>query len=347
MGILGMLFRPLFATVLIGVNYNSNMCIVKVVKKRSGRIVEETNKEFKILNGELSVEVMKYIKRLKSRYAYSYLCILSKTQDQVLVPGVKKNTFGNFGVSEKDYQMVKLPSAFAFMLKEDVLDYQKAFKKAKGLDFLFSPFVLLFFKAKSFIGDHPKLFALQEKETLAILVATRKEILYGAFLLMSTTSSVTNVSQTDIPSSLATSDTLIATSSTAKGIDDLNTELSGVDEELADLDSFDFNNIGVETTDENISGTSSDDEDSSTMDSLNDLGRSTGIINLLQASIKDFYQNSLYEGDFIEEIVFFDCYGMSTQAVDNVRSNLMIDLSLVTLDLSKELTNLAQIELDS
>lgn len=347
MSILGTLFRPLFATVLIGVNCTATTCNVKIVKKRGRRVVEEQAKEFKILNAEPSVEVIKFINKIKSRYAYSYLSIISK-KEQVLVPGVKKGNFNDFGVNEKDYKVLKLPSAYVCMLKPDIEDYQKLFRKAKGLDFLFSPFVLLFFKAKTFIGDNPKLFVLQEKEDLSIFIATRKEILYGAFLLVSAADKIINVGGSSAATT-PSSDTLIAATATDKGVDDLNTELSGLDEELADLDSFDFNSIGDTGNAENISA-SSDDGDGSGgggMDSLQDLGRSTGIINLLQASIKDFYHNTLYNGDFIEEIVLFDCYGISSQAIDNIRSNLMIDLSVVPIDLASEIANLAQIELDA
>ncbi|WP_238702161.1 hypothetical protein [Helicobacter bilis] len=350
MSILGMLFRPLFATVLIGVNHNTTACSIKVVKKRGGHIVEEIDKEFKILDGNLSAEVIKFIKKLKSRYAYSYVAILSKNTEQVLVPGVKKNQFAAFNVNEKEYKFIKLPSAFAFILKDDITQYQNMFKKAMGLDFLFSPFVLLFFKAKTFVGDRPKLFVLQEKEDLSVLVLTRKAILYGSFLPMSAGESVTNV-RDSLPSSLS-EDTLVSSTSTqsgstAQGLDDLNTELGGLEDELEDYENFDFDSLTSEAS-ENVSG-SSDDDDSggSSMDNLQDLGRSTTIINLLQAAIKDFYNNSLYESDFIEEIVFFDCYGISSQAVDNIKSNLMIDFSLVGLDLLRELTNVMQIELDS
>lgn len=344
-----MLFRPLFANVLIGVNYNSTACHIKVVKKRGGHIVEESDKEFKILEGNLSAEVIKFIKKLKSRYAYSYVAILSKSTEQVLVPGNKKNQFGAFNVNEKEYKFVKLPSAFAFILKDDITQYQAMFKKAKGLDFLFSPFVLIFFKAKTFVGDKPKLFVLQEKENLAILILTRKAILYGSFLPMSAGEQVMNV-RDSLPSSLS-DDTLVATtsnqgSSTAQGLDDLNTELGGLEDELEDYENFDFDSITGGASD-NISGSSDSDEGDSNMDNLQDLGRSTTIINLLQAAIKDFYHNSLYDSDFIEEIVLFDCYGISPQAMDNIRSNLMMDLSLVSIDLLKELTNIIQIELDS
>ena len=95
-----MLFRPLFATVLIGVNYNSTMCHVKVVKKRGRRVVEESDKEFKILNGDLSADVLKYIKKIKARYAYSYLSIISKSEEQTLVPSVKKASLNDFGINE-------------------------------------------------------------------------------------------------------------------------------------------------------------------------------------------------------------------------------------------------------
>lgn len=345
MSILGTLFRPLFATILIGVNCTATTCNIKIIKKRGRRVVEEQAKEFKILNSEPSVEVIKFINKIKTRYAYSYLSIIGK-KEQILIPGVKKNNFNDFGVNEKDYKILKMPGAFVCMLKPDIEDYQKLFRKARGLDFVFSPFVLLFFKAKTFIGDNPKLFVLQEKDDLSVFIATRKEILYGAFLLVSAADKVIHVGASK--AATPNTDTLIAASSTDKGVDDLNTELSGLDEELADLDSFDFNSIGDTGNTENISGTSEDDGSASSgMDSLQDLGRSTGIINLLQASIKDFYNNSLYNGDFIEEIILFDCYGISSQAIDNIRSNLMIDLSVVPIDLASEIANLAQIELDS
>lgn len=346
MSILGMLFRPLFATVLIGVNYNSSACHVKVVKKRGGHIVEESDKEFKILEGNLSAEVIKFIKKLKSRYAYSYVAMLSRSTEQVLVPSGKKSQFAAFNVNEKEYKFVKLPNAFAFILKDDIAQYQATFKKAKGLDFLFSPFILLFFKAKTFVGDKPKLFVLQEKENLAVLILTRKAILYGSFLPMSAgenTASVALANSTSKDSIVATTSTQ---SSTAQGLDDLNTELGGLEDELEDYENFDFDSIMSGNSD-NISGSSDSGDGSSGMDNLHDLGRSTTIINLLQATIKDFYNNSLYESDFIDEIVLFDCYGISAQAVDNIRSNLMIDLSLVSIDLLKELTNVIQIELDS
>lgn len=344
-----MLFRPLFATVLIGVNYSTTTCSIKVVKKRGGNIVEEIDKEFKILDGSLSAEVIKFIKKLKSRYAYSYVATLSKNTEQVLVPGVKKNQFAAFNVNEKEYKFIKLPSAFAFILKDDIIQYQNIFKKAMGLDFLFSPFVLTFFKAKTFVGDKPKLFALQEKEYLSVLILTRKEILYGSFLPMSAGENIANAKDSlSISSTLE--DKLVATNaqqgSTAQGLEDLNTELGGLEEELEDYENFDFDSLTSEAN-ENISGSSNDNNEGSNMDNLQDLGRSTTIINLLHATIKDFYNNSLYESDFIEEIVFFDCYGISTQAIDNIKSNLMIDFSLVVLDLLKELTNVMQIELDS
>ena len=346
MGVLAMLFRPLFATVLIGLNYNSNSCVIRVVKKRGNSIVEDISKEFKILNGELSADVVKYIKKIKTRYAFSYVAILSKTSEQMLVPGIKKNQFSHFGVNEKESKVIKISGAFVTMLKDDIIRYQRTFRNAKGLDFLFSPFILLFFKSKSFIGDNPKLFVLQETETLATFIATRKAILYGSFLSMNTGESVTNVT-TSLPPSLSdASDVLVATTSTSQGIDDLNTELGGIDEELADFDNFNFDNIGGDSG-ETISGNSAESEESGAMESLQDLGRSTSIINLLQATLKDFYHNSLYEGDFVEEIVLFDCYGISSQAVDNIRSNLMIDLSIVATDLAQEITNLIQIELDS
>ncbi len=339
MGILASLLRPLFATILISVSRDMNLCSIKVVKKRVGSIVEQDEKEFKILNGELSAEAIKYIKKLKSRYAFSYVGILSRSIDQILVPGSKKTYFSNFGISEKECKIIKLKNqAFISMPKDEVIQYQKEFKSAMGLDFLFSPFVLLFFKSKTFLSDLPKMFVLQDKEYMATFVANRKSVLYGRLFSINVNEGyeVMKYNSDEEYKGGVMSDTI--------NNDDFDNEIGGIDEELADLDNFNFDNISSDG--DNVSVSTSDSDDSG-MDDLQDLGRSSSILNFLQSALKDFYTNSLYDGDFVEEVVVFDCYGMSSQALDNVKSNLMIDLSIVRINIIEEISNLIQIELDS
>ena len=57
MGVLTMLFRPLFATVLIGLNYNSNSCVIRVVKKRGNSIVEDISNIELITDKDLLVDL--------------------------------------------------------------------------------------------------------------------------------------------------------------------------------------------------------------------------------------------------------------------------------------------------
>ena len=265
--------------------------------------------------------------------------ILSRSIDQILVPGSKKTYFSNFGISEKECKIIKLKNqAFISMPKDEVIQYQKEFKSAMGLDFLFSPFVLLFFKSKTFLSDLPKMFVLQDKEYMATFVANRKSVLYGRLFSINVNEGyeVMKYNSDEEYKGGVMSDTI--------NNDDFDNEIGGIDEELADLDNFNFDNISSDG--DNVSVSTSDSDDSG-MDDLQDLGRSSSILNFLQSALKDFYTNSLYDGDFVEEVVVFDCYGMSSQALDNVKSNLMIDLSIVRINIIEEISNLIQIELDS
>lgn len=344
MNIIGTLFRPLFATVLVGVSYGEDSCTVYMAKKRGGAVVEENKREFKIVKGQLSAETIKYIQKIKRRYAYTYLSVLSKTTTQILVPGAKKANIANFGVDEREYKSVKLPNAFVLMRRDDIAKYQDDFKKARGLDFLFSPYVLLFFKCKTFLGDKPKMFVLQEKESLATIIKTRKETLYGSFLLIDSDEPGQTAADS-ITKSVMNQDEA-SDSKSADDLDNLDTELGDLEQELQDFDSFDFS--GIETSESSV--TADDDSESAQeepSDNINDLGLSTSIVNLLQSSLKDFYQNALYDSDFVEEVVIFDCCGISSQAMNNIRSNLMMDVSIVGTDLLQEIVNLSQIELDS
>lgn len=345
MGILRTILQPLFATVLISVSYDEDVCVVQVTKKRGGTIVEEIRKEFKIINGEPSAETIKYIRKFKKRYAYSYLAILSKTKEQVLVPSVKKDVFPNFGVNEKEFKSIKLSNSLVFIHKDDILSYKKTFKSARGLDFLFSPFVLLFLKSKTFVSDRPKMFVLQEKEHLAILIATRKHTLYGSLSPIELQEAVTTFAKTKDQSgkeSKASNDT-----KNSEELTSLDTELDDLEQDLQDFDSFDFSELEMQDMNMGEEAEEGEKKVISSGDNLQDLTRSTSIIKLLQSSLRDFYQNTLYDSDFVEEIVIFDCYGISSQSVHNIRSNLMIDISLISIDLPKEIINIAQIEINS
>ncbi|STQ85277.1 hypothetical protein LS73_001325 [Helicobacter muridarum] len=346
MSIIGTILRPLFATVLISINHDEDVCVVHVIKKRGDSIVDDIRKEFKIINGEPSAETIKYINKFKKRYAYSYLATLSKNTDQVLVPSIKKDVFPNFGVNDKEFKSIKLPNSSIFIHKDEILNYQKTFKGAKGLDFLFSPFILLFLKSKTITGNRPKMFVLQEKENLATLIATRKDILYGSLFRINSQENLTTIASTKEQSNKESK--VQSNAKNSEDLKNLDTELDDLEQDLQDFDSFDFSELEMQDMNvEEDAGGGGEKQIVSSGDNLQDLGRSTSIIQLLQSSLRDFYQNTLYDSDFVEEIVIFDCYGMSSQSVHNIKSNLMIDVSLIPIDLPKEIINLSQIELDS
>lgn len=329
-----MLFRPLFATVYIGINYDSTSCSVSVQKRRGGDVVEEKSTEFKILNYELSMEVIKFVKKIKNKYSFSYLSTASKTNNQFLIPTLQKSDYKKFGIhNEKDFKSLKILNSTIFIKKTDADDYSTAFKRMLGIDYLFSPFVLLYIKSKSILSDVPKLYVLQEKENSCVFVATKKSILYGNFLIINA-SEVTTSRADDLPPTKEHSKKLEENLDLGDDFDDLG-ELEDLDGELEDLDSFDFD-----------FKESSSAGSLSALDNIQDLGRSTQIANILQNVIKDYYKNTLYDSQFLDEIMIYDCYGMSLQAMDNIRSNLMLAISFEQINLSSELVKLSNIQLN-
>lgn len=336
------LFKPFFTTIIIGVTYDINSCSVAIKRIRSGIVVGESKKDFKIVNSELSMDVIKFIKKLKDKYSFSYLSVLSKVNEHYLIPD-PKNRLNSFGIyEEKEYRTLKIQNAVIFIKKSDVIAYDKKFKKMNYLDYLFSPFILLHLKSKDFLTDEPKLFILQEKDTMSLYIANRKKIFYGNFIL-----SILGEIQAQIKEEEKTKEREEKEEKT-KAIEDdeIDTgddnfedliDLADLDSELADLDNFDFN-FGESSKD-----SESEDEN---LDGLQDLARSTNIVNMIQKSLRDYYKNELYEKNFIEKIVIFDCYGISLQSMENIKNTLMIEVAFESIELSKEIATLAQLELN-
>lgn len=328
-----MLFRPLFATVYIGVNFDSSTCSVKVRKKRANVISGNTQNEFKIVNYELSMDAIKAIKKIKNRHAFSYLCILSKSINEILIPYNNKTKFPSFGVNEKEFKLLKYQNCFIALKKSEIDKYDLKFQKSLGLDFIFSAYILLHNLAleHKLLESNLSVFILQEKESLNLIVASKKGIFYGDYLSLIGGAGVSfKQDEEEKKEHLAPKESI----GDNLGLDDLDElgELEGLDSELEDLDSLDFD----------FKDDAGGDEGTQSLESLQDLAKAGSILSLVQESIKRFYESSLYEADFIQKIVFFDTYGMQSQTRFHIESNILLTCQFKEINILDEIINLAK-----
>ncbi|PAF43285.1 hypothetical protein BKH40_07220 [Helicobacter sp. 11S02629-2] len=280
------------------------------------------------------MDVVKYIRKLQNKYLFSYLCIMSKTNDDILLPTNDKARFESYGVSVRDYRMLKVMNSNICLSKVEIAKFESIFSKSLGIDYIFSAYFVLYIRAKELFDTNLRLFVLLEKESMCLMVASTKGIRYGAIFdlheeevpLPPTKPIDSNVNKT-LDKELSTS---------SLDLEDLG-ELEDLDTDLDDLDSIDF--------DFKDDGKTTDASNAISLDIIQDLGHISSVTLKLQDAIEDFYHNKLYEAEFLYEVVVFASYNMPVQSLMHIKQGLLLDIRSELLDVNKEMIKLAELEL--
>ncbi|STP11642.1 Uncharacterised protein [Helicobacter cinaedi] len=335
---LNFLLKPFFSTVLIGVNLDAKVCSLKIVVMKNKRIKSTISKDYKIVDKELPMEAAKLIKSYKRRYPFTYLSAMSKTYNQGLANCTKKGDLIKFGVNAKTSRIVEMPNQWLFYIQQLAVDENRVkYIRALGLDYLFSPFVLVYEHIKTRLSSKLKLYVLQERASITLFVADKKGVYFGGFFMMGgelEQSEDESLSAVEVHS--------------LQEISSLDSILGSLDElnEIGELEDLDAELIRKEFAPQEVDTQEQQEMEISRLEGLRDLARASNAAEILKNSINEFYSNPIYAStQFIESIVILDTYGITEQAVDHLRNALMLDIEVRALNIPEALIALAQAEL--
>lgn len=330
------LLRPFFSTVLIGINLDAKVCALKIVILKNGHIKSTLTKEFRVVNNELPVEAAKLIKNYKRKYPFTYLSAMSKTYNQGLAHCANKaGDLVRFGIDSQTSKIVEMPNDWLFYIQKLAIDENRVkFIHALGLDFLFSPFVLIYDFIKDQLTKDIKLYVLQERSAITLFVASRAGVYFGGFFMMGN-----DIERND------GGDNSVLEVKSLQEMGDLESLIGSVDElnEIGELEDLDEELIRREFAPQEFDMA---EDQSSTLGGLRDLVRSSNIVEILKNSINEFYTNPVYSAQFIDSVVLLDTYGMTEQAVEHIRNSLMLDVKLKRVEIPDMLIALAKSELN-
>ncbi len=295
------------------------------------------SKEFRIADKELPIEAAKIIKDYKRRYPFTYLSAMSKTYNQGLANCRKKGDLIKFGVNAKTSHIVEMPNQWLFYIQNLAIDENRVkFIRALGLDYLFSPFALIYENVKNKLTLGIKLYVLQERGSITLFIANRKGVYFGGFFMVGG-----ELEQSD------KDNTPIAEMHSLEELSSLDSILGSTDElnEIGALENLDESLIRKEFAPDEVDSQEAQEAEISRLEGLKDLARASNAAEILKNSINEFYSNPIYNAQFIESIVLLDTYGMTEQAIEHIRNALMIDLQVLTLNVPDALIELAKAEL--
>lgn len=312
------ILRPLFSNVFIVINLDGSMCYLKVLRLKEGKEVERFNREFKILEGQLPIELIKFIKNYKRRYPFSYIGTMAKTYNQGVFNPKKQEILQGLGINVKECRVVKMDKWNAYIKKSEVELIQNQFGRFGGVDYIFSPFVIVYSAIKKDLDDSLRLYILYERSNIAILIANCDEVYFAGYFMIE---SEISHAQEDLKY-------------VANPLENTFDIMDGLDG-FGDLEDFDFFDENKEEEEQDVEQT------------IHDITQASIVAGIIQNSLNEFYSNDLYEEQFVEEIVILDNVGISQESLRYISDTILLDTRKQRFNLMDELLTITKMEFGS
>lgn len=314
---------PLFKVVYVTVILEEKSCRVYSIIKKGDSVIDTIDKTFDIKNSELSHDVIRHINKYQEKHKFVYIATILNSINQGSIKGVRRDDFRRFGISFESVEKVIIDKNWAvYGFLEDIANIKDKFVKYTGLDFIFSPFVIL---KKIFENDfrsgRKKLYVLCQKSSVAISIFDGKQFLFGAYF------------------SIGARDTFQVEASSKKKKDTSNDH---VDEELIffeeDEDVIALDDSGAEKE---------EPQRPSNMASLEEFSEGVELHNFIKSSIEEFYKNDKYENDFIHDISIANACNLTDDVVKYIKDELMMNIEILKVDIAKATAKIIEEEVSN
>ncbi|MDE7256061.1 MAG: hypothetical protein K2N54_07805, partial [Helicobacter sp.] len=297
------LLRGLFATALASVHLDMRDCRILLRFLKGGGVTFEEVKTFRCAPNTLPIEAAYYLSKIRRRHPFTYVATISNSLHQ----GALEGTGGEAGT-----QRIIIGKKWSiFISKNAISDDLDNFYRAPSLDFLYSPFLMLYQSIRSRLDGTKRLYVLLQQATVALLIMDSSRLYFSAIQAIESSTPTAN-SPADLES---------APDPTAAG-DAQNEEIG----QLGDLDNVGEQKDFIEANEE------SQDALENQKRELEDFARVATATTILKDSIAEFYNNHS-DSDFIAEVIVIDGTSMVQKAAEYLRSNLMIDTQILEVDM--------------
>ena len=306
--------RNFFPHLYLAISIEDNLCTISYETYKNDQKIASEHKEFTINDKEtMDPYIVRYIQNLQTKYRHNYVSLISNASKQGILLRCNDNAFSHAKIQKKDVKYLCVEDKWgAFIAKEGFLNELNYFDEIT-LDLYYSPFNIL----DTYINQHSAstqttLYILNRMDSISIIIATHKQYLYGThFNLDNNLPGLEDVEEEEIADVLEDNE----------------------EEEMFALDEFSFDDDLEELEDlEEISDNDispSDEKESnehSATDELEIFGRDLKTFSYIKSSIDEFYTQG--NNDFINKIVIYDNENISTEVIDFIENDLLLEVEI-------------------
>ncbi len=332
----------LYSKIFVNIVLDHNYTIVYIEKVRKSIVVESEEKKFKVIG--LDSQMVDFIESYTKDSPYYYISILDQSTYQGATPSCMHSEMDKF--YDRSISVDKCyDNKWAFYTsKFDLDDLQRNYRKI-GLDFVFSPFVVLakFFKDK--VENDLSMFILIQESFITLSIYDKAQLLYAEHFDI----------QKDAEEELSLDEEHRRHEEIDLGEDDsIDLEDVDVDDDLDDLDGFgDIEDLdSIEEIDE-FSDVNDDIEDEDKKEEFGEaLHNITEDFNedyqrflSIQDAVKRFYEDEKFNSQFIESVYIADSVGVSDDLKNYLEEEMFLSVYIRRILIGAQVSDLAQMEL--
>jgi len=338
---LAKIFEALYHKVFVNIVVKRASTLVYIEMYSKKDVVDSANATFETT--KLNDQMLEFITTYTKESPYFYISILDMSDLQGALPTCSKNRFAYFyDLSNCEYKCYEDQWTY-YTAKSQLYEIEKVYSQI-GVDFVFSPFVVManFFKDK--ITGSLALYALVEERFISIGVFEDGNLLYGEHLDIEANSEVEDLLLSD---DLEDDDLKLDVNS---GIDLDNID---VDDNSVVLD--DFSDI------EDLDSLEDIEEFDDTKDVEEELLEGEDVLekadegnfnedyqrfSLIQTAIAHYYKDERYESRFLENMYIADAVGVSSDLKKYLEEEMFLNVYIRKIAIDAEVCELAKKELD-
>jgi len=312
----------------VGVLVYENTCIVKIRKVKNGQVLSDEEKEFDLHTKEsLTKDIVLYLQTLQEEIEQTYISLFLNSHGQGIVPECSKSAYEKFHIEYNNVKEICVDHKYSVYASNIDIKWAEKLFTGIGLDFIFSPFLMLdnLRKKESRKQDGIVLYLLAGNNSITIMIFEKSKLLYGTFI---------NIAKEE---DLLTSD---FSDDTEEDDDELLDEID-LDLELEESD--EISEILEEVNDD--MKTSIQEEDDSIKLKL--FGQDLRLVKYFDASLREFYENDLYQSDFVTHVKIYDGAQLNQDIVSYLKEQLLVDIDVRTINIADELIALTIQEVES
>ncbi|HIQ50402.1 MAG TPA: hypothetical protein EYH54_00350 [Nautiliaceae bacterium] len=289
-------YRPNF------VSFYKEESIYKLLneKYKNDKIIFSENKEF-----NNKKELVKYINLIIESNPQTYTSTILKSINQGIIPSCKKSHFKEMGLDINNIKYICINNKYAFYTSlYELLEIEKEFP---FLDFLYSPFSIIDYKAKI---RNNSLYILIIRGFLFFMIYKNSIPVFGEIEEFNEKSPKNEDNEEGEIEEIDDLDLL----------DEINEDIDEI-ETIEDLDSIEE----ISQTTKSSSGTH--------------LNIENKVFNKLQEILKEYYENS---SDFIENIIIYDTINISNNLKVLIEDELFINTDIQNINLLKTINEMSK-----